>query len=323
LYEFVPIERFALVWTSVNGTIASTASAVFENSLMELNLPQPDQIRQAFDRVASRYDQHAALEQEVGSRLLERLEYQRRPVQRILDLGCGTGLACAELKNKFRKAQVIGIDSSMAMLARQKKRSGMLRPLKTVCSDFSSLPLPERSVDLVFSNLAFQWCDDPTRLFTEIRRVLAPDGMLLFSSLGLGTLNELANAWHDADEAASMAGFVDILEHGDALMAAGFQQPVMDAERITLDYPDITALSNELEATGMASFLRNGNLKKSLEAVAKAYEPFKVNDRYPVSFEVVYGTAFGPQDGQPRKTSEGDVVTFSVDSLLKAKPKRS
>jgi len=291
---------------------------------MELHLPARDQVRQTFDRVAARYDRHAALESEVGSRLLERLEFQRATARRIVDLGCGTGRASAELKIRQRKAEVIGIDSSLAMLARMKKRSGLMRPLRAVCSDFSSLPLADRSVDLVFSNLAFQWCDDPVSLFAEIRRVLAPGGMLLFSSLGTGSLHELATAWESTGSTAGVAGFLDILELGDAMMSAGFQQPVMDAERLTLNYADVRSLIDELDATGMAQFLLGGaGADRSIEVLEAAYEPFLAHGRYPVSFEVVYGTAFGPQDGQPRKTSQGDVVTFSVDALRKSNPRRS
>ena len=140
---------------------------------MEWDGPQRLEVQRVFDQVAGRYDRHAALEQEIGSRLLERLEFQRRPAQRILDLGCGTGVSCAELKRGNRKAQVIGLDSSVAMLKRMLKRSGFLRPLRPVCADFTQLPLADQSMDLVFSNLAFQWCSSPTALFNEIRRVLS------------------------------------------------------------------------------------------------------------------------------------------------------
>jgi len=291
---------------------------------MEWDGPQPGDVQRTFDQVAARYDRHAALEQEIGSRLLERLEYLRHPPQRILDLGCGTGAACVELKRRYRKAQVLGLDASMAMLIRLQKRAGLLRPLRAVCADFAQLPLADQSVDLVFSNLAFQWCGSPTALFNEIRRVLAPGGMLLFSSLGVGTLNELEAAWGSLHESARVAPFADILELGDALMAAGFQEPVMDAERISLSYPDLSGLLEELEATGMTGFLRGDiSLSEAAAQLESAYRPFTVDGRYPVSYEVVYGTAFGPEDGQPRKTAQGDVVTFSIEALRKTKPKKS
>jgi malonyl-CoA O-methyltransferase len=291
---------------------------------MDCELPPPRQLRETFDGIASRYDDHAALEQEVGTRLLERLAFLRVSVQRVVDLGCGTGVASAELKKKYPRAQVIGLDSSRGMLNQLQRRSGLLRPLKAVCADFSELPLAERSVDLVYSNLAFQWCANPIARFAEIRRILRPGGMLLFSSLGPGSLRELDAAWSGIDETAGLTGFTDILDLGDALMAAGFQEPVMDAERITLSYPHIAALADELESTGTSGFLRGGPvLRESHTALEAAYEGLRVDGRYPVSYELVYGTAFGPQEGQPRKTEEGEIATFSVESLRKTNPKRS
>ena len=287
---------------------------------MKSILPDRRAVYRTFDRIAGRYDEHAALEQEVGSRLLERLEFHRLPPQRIVDLGCGTGLASAALKARFRKAQVIGLDSSRMMLAQLQGRSGLLRPLKAVCADFSALPLPERSAELIFSNLAFQWSSDLKMLFAEIRRVLAPGGMLLFSSLGPGSLGELRAALAEIGESADPGGFVDILDIGNELMAAGFQEPVMDSERITLNYPDFDSLVKELEATGSALLLGDQcNIPQTRDHLEAAYKRFRIDGKYPVSYELVYGTAFGPQEGQPRRTAEGDVVTFSVESLRKSK----
>ncbi len=291
---------------------------------MKPKLLNPRTVRLAFDRVASLYDGHAALEQEVASRLLDRLEFHRLTPQRIVDLGCGTGQASAGLKNRFRKAEVIGLDSSPAMLVQLRRKSRVLRRLRAVCADMSALPLADQSSELLFSNLALQWCPDPAALFTEFRRVLTPGGMLLFSSFGPGSLRELRAAWVAADGTAQTMEFVDILQVGDALMAAGFQEPVMDAERITVSYPDIDSLVRELKATGTSGFLQGqSSLEEAKGELEKAYEPFRKEGRYPVTYEIIYGTAFGPQQGQPRKTSQGDVVTFSVESLRKSGRNRS
>jgi malonyl-CoA O-methyltransferase len=286
---------------------------------MEPKLLNPRVVRRTFDRVASLYDGHAALEQEVASRLLDRLEFHRITPQRIVDLGCGTGQASASLKSRFRKAEVIGLDSSHAMLAQLRRRSGVFRRLRAVCADMSALPLADQSSELLFSNLALQWCPDPVSLFTEFRRVLTPGGMLLFSSFGPGSLRELKTAWAEADGTVQTMEFVDILQLGDALMAAGFQEPVMDAERITVSYPDIDSLVRELEATGTCGFLQGkSSLTEAKDTLDKAYEPFRIEGRYPVTYEIIYGIAFGPREGQPRKTPQGDVVTFSVESLKKS-----
>jgi len=271
-------------------------------------------VRRIYDRVASLYDEHAALEQEVATRLLERLEFHRLRPQRIVDLGCGTGRASARLKKKFTKAELIGLDSSQAMLLQLQRRSGLLRRLRPVCADMSVLPLADQSSELLFSNLALQWCPDLGSLFAEFRRVLAPGGMLLFSSLGTGSLSELRASWAEVD--GTTQEFADILPVGDALLAAGFVEPVMDAERITVSYPDINALVCELEATGTFGFLQGGrSLAEAKSCLEKPYEAFRVDGRYPVTYEIIYGAAFGPEDGQPRKTAQGDVVKFSVESL--------
>jgi malonyl-CoA O-methyltransferase len=157
-------------------------------------------------------------------------------------------------------------------------------------------------------------------MFSEIRRVMRPDGMFIFSTLGPASLLELRDAWAVVDQRVEVPVFADLLEIGDALMAAGFSAPVMDLEKLTLSYPTLDAMFDELEATGTSMLVRGWDLRASYEEdLEKAFAPLKVDGKYPLSFEVVYGTAFGPKDGQPRKTAGGDVATFSVDALLKTR----
>jgi malonyl-CoA O-methyltransferase len=285
-------------------------------------LPDPREVRESFNRVADGYDRHAALEQEVCRRLLERCEFQRLAPRSIVDLGCGTGEGSQALKQKFRRAQVIGLDFAPGMLARLRRRSSLLRPLRAVCGDIRKLPFASSSMDLLFSNMAIHWCPDPAAVFDECRRVLRPDGMLLFATLGPASLAEFAEAWVEAGIPASVAPLPDLLQVGDALMAAGFREPVMDMERITLQYPDLDALVRELECTGSSQLVHGWaewrGLRQPLESVLASRLG---GGRVPVTFEVLYGTAFGPPEGQPRRTAGGDIATFSVDSLLKSRRK--
>ena len=279
-------------------------------------MPDLRQINETFERLAGQYDQHAALEQEVCRRLLERTAFARHTPGLILDLGCGTGQGSAELKRMFRKARVIALDSSRAMLAELQRRSTLLRPLKAVCADMGALPFSSRSADLVFSNLASFWCSDPMAMFSEIRRVLKPGGMLLFSTLAPGTFRELDGVWTGNDPAIEFPAFSDLLEIGDALVAAGFREPVMDTERIVLSYSRLDSLLHELEATGMSLLVRGWNSSESrVASLERDYPRQPGEDRLPLSYEINYGVAFGPAEGQPIKTQGGDVATFSVDAL--------
>lgn len=283
-------------------------------------MPNPREVRETFNRVAHCYDRHAALEQEVCLRLLERCEFQRRPPKRILDLGCGTGSGCEALKRQFRRAQVIGLDAATAMLSGLRRRATLLRPLRPVCGDMVRLPFAHASMDLLFSSMALHWSKDLAALFDECRRVLQPDGMLLFATLGPGSLAEVSEAWAEAGLSGSSAPLPDLMQVGDALMAAGFREPVMDMERITVQYPGLAALTRELECTG-ASQLVDGwsGWQAQQQKLERALAARLTDGRVPVTFEIVYGTAFGPPEGQPRRTAHGDTATFSVDSLLRSR----
>jgi malonyl-CoA O-methyltransferase len=281
-------------------------------------LADPLAIREGFNRVADRYDRHAALEQEVCARLLERCQFLRHPPQRILDLGCGTGAGSRALKKQFRRAQVIGLDSAQAMLSEFKRRSSLLSPIRPVCADVRGLPFAAQSLDLLFSSLVNHWVLDLRSLFDEYRRVLRPDGMLLFATFGPGTLAELHEGRAASDGAAAFLPLPDLMVIGDALMAAGFGGPVMDMETITVTYRSQEAMVRELESTGTAMLL---NLWDKLAANPERARA-SADDKLQLTYEIIYGAAYGPAEGQPRRTEQGEVATFSVDSLLKSRPLR-
>lgn len=280
-------------------------------------------IRRSFERAASSYDHHAVLQREIESRLFERIEFQRSDPKRILDLGCGTGAAARLLCDRYQASDVVALDWSPAMLAETmkpaKSSSGSGGGLAPLCADMHALPLAPRSVDLIFSNLALQWACDLSAIFREFRRVMKADAMLVFSCYGPDTLHELKQSWRVVDEGQHVNDHPDMHDIGDELLAAGFREPVMDAERLTLDYPDVLSLMRELKGLGEnnAAIQRFKGLtgKKRLSEVLKAYQQFSNNQRFPASFEIIYGTAFAPAEGQPVKTPEGDVATFSVDAL--------
>ena len=189
-----------------------------------------------------------------------------------------------------------------------------------------TLPLASRSIDIVFSSLAAQWSPDPERLFTEIRRGLRPGGLVLFSTFGVDTLQELKAAWAEVDGDPHVNEFVDIQDLGDLLMALGFAEPVLDMEMFTLDYPHVMALMRDLKAIGAhnAAPDRRASLtgKRRFSRMLAAYERFSVEGRYPASWEVIYGAAFGPEEGQPFRSGTGEVAEFSIDALRSSRVRR-
>lgn len=280
-------------------------------------------VRETFNRVAARYDRHAALEQEVGVRLLERCAHSRREPRCILDLGCGTGKASVALKKKFRRARVIGVDSAAGMLAQVRRRASLLRPVSAVCADLSALPFARSSADLLFSNLAAHWYPNPAVLFGEFRRILQPGGMLLFSTLGPATLREVREASARLIDGRRIPEFPDLMEVGDGLVAGGFSEPVMDMEIITVQYPSLEALTLELDSTGMSLLVPGWKqLAERPDELESALSPRAAGGKYSVSYEIVYGTAYGPEEGQPVRTPDGDTATISVESLLKSRRMR-
>ena len=159
------------------------------------------------------------------------------------------------------------------------------------------MPLADASVDVVYSNLMLQWCDDLDALFAEFRRVLKPRGLLTFSTFGPDTLKELRAAWASVDGHTHVHRFIDMHDIGDALVRAGLSEPVLDVERFTLTYEDVQALMRDLKAIGAhnAAAGRAPGLtgRGRLRAMSAAYERYRSAGRLPASYEVVYGQAWG------------------------------
>ncbi len=277
---------------------------------------ETSQLRALFEQQAAIYDQHAALEREVADRLLERVSFQRREPGRIIDLGCGTGYCAAALKRQFRKAEVLAVDFALPMCRLSARKSTFLRPLRVVCANVSSLPLAHRSADLLVANLSLQWAVERAELFNGLRRVLRPGGLLLLSLPGTDSLKELKQASQSAGLMDAIVDFPDMHDIGDELLAAGFREPVMDAELITLTYPSQTALMKEFQAIGAGSYCRDFNaLQAKSGEISTAYPLDPDSASWPLSWEIVYGMAFGPEEGQPVRGGGVETATFSVEAL--------
>ncbi len=272
-------------------------------------------VRRSFDRAAADYDRVAVLQREVGKRLLERLDYIRLQPGTIVDIGAGTGHLTKNLTQRYKQARLIALDLAFNMLLSAKRNAGtlarLLRRQSHVCADAESLPLTDRSADMVFSNLTLQWCGDLDRVFSEFRRIIRPGGMVLFSTFGPDTLKELRDSWAAADQAVHVSTFIDMHDIGDALLRCGFADPVMDAERFTLTYGDANAVMKELKLLGAHNAVsgRNRGLtgKGRLRAMTAAYERLRHQGTLPATFEVVYGLAWAPTATSVKTPPAGEV----------------
>lgn len=279
-------------------------------------------LRRAFDKAAKGYDEAAVLQHEIGRRVLERLDVVNLQPATVLDLGCGTGVATAALMRRYPKSLVIALDMALSMLHQTRKRGTWWRRPALLGADLEQLPLRDGAVDLLFSNLALQWCNDLDQTFTELRRVMAPKGLLMFSSFGPDTLKELRHCWSSQDGHTHVNAFVDMHDIGDALLRAGFSDPVMDMEVLTLTYDTTRALMIDLKAIGAANVTqgraRGLTGKARLQALEQAYEAFRGADgRLPATYEIVYGHAWvGDAPPPSRLSTPGLSIPIKIQAPL-------
>ena len=276
-------------------------------------------LRKRFDRAADSYANAAVVQREVGNRLLERFDVMRLAPVTVLDVGCGPGTHTRVLADRFPDATTIAIDQAPAMVARAAPPArGLLarwsglgkRPrIRGLVSDMSALPLPREQADVLWSNFALQWANDLPALFTEWNRVLKTGGVLMFTAPGPDTLIELRRALTRAGiEADSrVQRFTDLHDIGDMLVHAGFADPVMDMEVITLEYATAAALWRDIKAQGAVNSMQmraRGLLTpRKLRAIESALDHARKPDGpIRISVEVIYGHAWKLA---PKKTAEG------------------
>ncbi len=273
------------------------------------------QVRRSFSRAAADYDAAAVLQREVCSRMLERLDYVKLQPSRVLDVGSGTGWGTRQLAQRYPAAQVVALDIAIGMLQASRGQAGWWQKLfggtkqGYVCADVEALPLAANSVELVWSNLALQWCNDLPATFAGLHRVLKVDGLLMFSTFGPDTLKELRQAFHGVDAHNHLNRFADMHDIGDMLTHSGFAEPVMDMEYLTLTYDDVRGVLHDLKRIGAhnATEGRGQGLmgKQAWGRLLDNYEKLRRDGKLPATYEVVYGHAW---KAQPRMTKEGAAI---------------
>ena len=282
-------------------------------------------VRAHRDRAAENIGEHDFLLGEVAARLSERLDDIKRDFACVLDLGCHGGALGEMLAGRDGIETLVQCDLSPAMVHRAavKNRGFAL----SLAADEEFLPFADGSFDSVLSNLSLHWVNDLPGALIQIRKVLKPDGLFIGAMLGGETLAELRQALMEAELANEggvsprVSPFADVRDAGDLLLRAGFALPVADNDRITVTYPDALALMRELRAMGEANAVRSRRhgftRRATLMQAAALYEARHADreGRIPASFEIVYLSAWAPDDTQPKALRPGSASRRLADAL--------
>jgi len=266
-------------------------------------------IRRAFARAATHFDSGDFLHREIRERLLERLLAVAAEPGLILDLGSGTGGATPGLNKRFPAAQILSLDSSPAMLAAAQPSAWK------VCADADALPVSDGRVDLVFSNLMLHHCPDPAAVLTEARRVLSSRGLLMVTTFGRTSFNELGRAWATADRFTHISPFFDIQDLGNLCTSCGFTEPVLDSQELTVTYDNLARIMGDLRQAGSTNATegRNRGLtgRGRWQRLQAAYDRFRGPDgKLPVTLEIIFCIAWAGDRPAP-----GDEVEIPVGDI--------
>jgi len=256
-----------------------------------------------FNQVAREYDAHAFFQREVGERLMDRLDMIKLRPTTVLDLGGGTGYMANLLSERFPEALVVNCDFAEQMLRMARKNSNDNQNVKNdlMTAKAEMLPFKTSSVDIVFSNLHLDWVLKPMPVLSEIKRVLTPEGVMVFSSLGQNTLKELKTCFAKIDDKKHVNQFYDMHDLGDGLLKLGFIQPVIASETLTIEYLKLDDLILDLRKTGSHFVFNEGKQglrgSKIYKALKGHYEEYRNNQgNLPVTIEVIYGQAWGSHE---------------------------
>lgn len=281
------------------------------------------------DRAATNLADHDFLFREAAERLTERLEDVNRRFEVALDLGCHRGEVAAAIKNRGGIETLVQCDLSAAMAEEARKRTGGGVPTSApvLAADEEALPFGTHAFDLVLSSLSLHWVNDLPGTLAQVRRCLRPDGLFMATLLGGQTLKELRAAWTEAELAEeSGAGLhvspvAEVRDAGALLQRAGFALPVVDADTLTVTYPDALALMRDLKGMGETNAAlerrKAPTRRATMARVAAEYERIfgDGEGRIPATFQIIYLTAWAPHESQPKPLRPGSAKARLADAL--------
>ena len=283
-------------------------------------------------RRLARAPQAPWLHAEVARRMADKLQLIVLKPERLIDwwsvLGAGAGL----LEQAYPQAQRLAVEPDAAWA--QRARESNQKPWWSLrrWAGGGGTVVVEQSGDitagaqLVWANMMLHAVLDPPALIARWHALLSVDGFVMFSCLGPGTLRELRALYERCGWPAPTPGYVDMHDLGDMLVQAGFADPVMDQETLTLQWDSPAALLAELRSLGgntapdRIKGLRTPRWRRALEHELGALAG--ADGKIGLSFEVAYGHAF---KGAARvRAGEGTKVSLAdMRAMVRAGHSRS
>jgi len=268
------------------------------------------------------------LHEEVGRRMAERLQWIRLEPEAWADWDAVRGglEAHSLVAARYPKAPcwVVEDEPKRADAARSAIKRAWWRPGAPALHHAS---VPESAVRMLWANMALHMAADPQELVARWHRALAVDGFLMFSCFGPDTVRELKALYAAQGWPSPAHEFTDMHDWGDMLIHAGFAEPVMDMERITLTWETPQRMFSELRELGAnlhpARFagLRGRQWRNELDQQA-GHLLRGPDGRLALTFEIIYGHAIKPPP-KVRVASESAVSVKDLQSLLRSGRKRS
>jgi malonyl-CoA O-methyltransferase len=271
---------------------------------LEPAVPLPDSreikqgIKRNFARRARSYDRYACVQRLMARGLVAVVGGNMSAARRILEIGCGTGYLTRLLRRTNRQAHLTSLDLDTALVATARRRLGPEAAVDWLVAD-GEVPL-RGEYDLIIANATFQWFTRPGETLAAYHRVLAPGGLLAFSTLGPATFQELAGAIGRAAQSLNLPetptipaqGFGDQETWSDLLARAGFHQPRLFKEMLSITFPSVREFFKALQATGATNPRPRAFSPRLLNTVIAAYETgYGKGGVIPVSYEMIWAMA--------------------------------
>ena len=275
------------------------------------------------DRAAPTLSAADFLRRRAAGDLVDRLEAVNRRFARAADLGARDGTFARALAASPEAAGKIDLlvqsDLSGAMIA----AAGGVR----LVADEERLPFAPESLNLIVSSLALHWVNDLIGALVQMRLALAPDGLFMGAMLGGATLTELRGCLLAAEvEINGGAGprvspFADAADGAAILQRAGFAQPVIDTDLVTVRYDHPLKLLADLRAMGETNALfERPKAPLTRRALARACELYvqrhaAPDGKVPATFEILTLTGWAPHPDQQKPLRPGSAKARLADAL--------